>query len=67
MHIEGRGGHDNGIEADADSMLRDFAGKLRIAGHAVHAVSFTSGGTKTLPVSDTGSVESPPGDYVWSP
>ena len=67
MHIEGHGIHDNGREDDADSMLRDFAGQLRIAGHAVHLVSFTSGALKTLPVSTTGSVEAPPGDYEYRP
>jgi hypothetical protein len=68
MHIEGHGIHDNGREDDADGMLRDFAGQLRIAGQDVHAVSFTSGATKTLPVTvETGSVEAPPGDYRYRP
>lgn len=66
MHVEGHGVHDNGREDDADSLLRDFAGKLRVAGHDVHAVSFTAGTTKTLPVTvETGSVESPPDDYKY--
>ena len=65
MHIEGHGVHDNGIETDADSMLRDFAGQLRLKGHAVHLVSFAVGSVKTLPVSDTGSVESPPDDWEY--
>jgi hypothetical protein len=67
IHIEGHGIHDNGREDDADSMARDFAGKLRVAGHDVHAVSFTSGATKTLPVASTGSVEAPPEDYQYRP
>jgi len=65
MHVEGHGIHDNGNEKDADSMLRDFAGQLRIAGHEVHAVSFASGAVKTLPVSTTGSIEAPPDDYKY--
>lgn len=67
MHVEGHGVHDNGRDTDADSMLRDFAGQLRIKGHEVHAVSFTSGSTKALPVSDTGSVEAPPEDWERRP
>jgi hypothetical protein len=67
MHIEGHGIHDNGKPEDADAMLRDFAGKLRIAGHDVHAVSFVAGAVKTLPVSSTGSVEAPPEDYEYRP
>jgi hypothetical protein len=69
MHIEGHGIHDNGpgSENDADNMLREFAGKLRLAGHAVHAVTFTSGVTKALPTSNTGSVEAPPSDWQHRP
>ena len=65
MHIEGRGIHDNGKDEDADAMLRDFAARLRITGHDVQAVSFTSGVVKTLAVSQTGSVESPPPDWQY--
>jgi hypothetical protein len=68
MHIEGHGIHDNrGNEKDADEMLRQFAAQLRLAGHAVHAVSFSSGTVKALPVPDTGSVESPPPDWQYRP
>jgi hypothetical protein len=67
MHIEGHGIHDNGQEEDADSMLRDFAGQLRIKGHAVHSATITTGATKALPVSDTGSVEAPPDDWEYRP
>lgn len=65
MHVEGHGIHDNGKTEDADAMLRDFAAKLRLAGHDVHLVSFGAGTVKILPVRDTGSVESPPDD--WQP
>jgi len=67
MHVEGHGIHDNGVETDADSMLRDFAGQLRIKGHTVQSVSFSAGSTKTLPISDTGSVEAPPDDWEQRP
>lgn len=65
MHVEGHGIHDNqGNEHDADEMLKRFAEHLRQAGHQVLHVSFTAGSSKTLPVSDTGSVESPAPEYV---
>lgn len=67
MVIEGHGIHDNGREDDADSMLRDFAGKLRIAGQAVQSVSMTVGAARVLPVSTTGSVEAPPGEWEYRP
>jgi hypothetical protein len=64
MHIEGTGSHDNGLETDAESMMRDFAGKLACAGHIVQAASITTGGTRILPPTrDTGRIESPPDDY----
>lgn len=65
MVVEGHGIHDNGKPEDADAMLRNFAGDLRIAGHVVSRVQITTGAAKDLPVSNTGSVEAPPGE--WRP
>jgi hypothetical protein len=58
IHIEGHGVHDNkGTPGDADVIMKDTVLRLRQAGHEVHAASFTSGATKELPVSLSGSVE----------
>ena len=48
MHIEGGGIHDNGLDEDADAMLRVFAGKLADAGHQVQSATITAGHTKEL-------------------
>jgi hypothetical protein len=48
MHIEGHGIHDNDRDADADAMLRIFAGQLADAGHEVDSATITSGSTKEL-------------------
>lgn len=65
MHVEGHGIHDNGREDDADSMLKEFAGSLRAAGHEVHAVSFATGTVRVL--QDTGSAEAPASEYEYRP
>lgn len=48
IHIEGHGIHDNGVDGDADAMLKDFTVRLRDAGHQVHAASFAVGTVKVL-------------------
>lgn len=47
MHIEGAGIHDNGLDGDAEAMLKNFAADLA-KHHQVHSVTFTVGSTREL-------------------
>ena len=38
--IDGTGPHHNGHATDAEVMVRDFVGKLKVAGHIVQAANF---------------------------
>ena len=47
MHIEGAGIHDNGLDGDAEAMLREFVSKLA-AHHQVHSATFAVGSIREL-------------------
>ncbi len=64
MIVEGHGIHDNtDTPGDADRLFAEFVQKLRYSGHAVHAASFTSGGTKELDLMPAPADASSPAEY----
>lgn len=48
MHIEGTGIHDNGLDNDAENLLKAFVDDLAAKGQTVARVSFTVGGAREL-------------------
>jgi hypothetical protein len=62
IHIEGSGIHDNGKDADADAMLREFVDRLAVAGQRVQSATLTVGSTRELTDArnqETGRIEAP--------
>lgn len=56
IHIEGIGGHQNGLAGDADQLAQDFTNALQDAGHDLRFASFFGGeGLTDLLGSDGGT------------
>lgn len=43
MHIEGTGAHHNGVDHDADAMIKAFVQQLVAQGQNIQATTFTYG------------------------